>query len=126
MSKKNKVDNVVSEIITKTPEEAITDFAQITQQEMQDEANQPDDMLKLPEGEFRLVAFRKKGIRSVIHDNAWWFSVIDVIEAVVDTKRPRQYWSDLKKKLEKEGFFGIIKKCRAGLYILLFKNKRLC
>lgn len=33
----------------------------------------------------------------------WYFSVIDVIEALTGTDRPRKYWSDLKTKLKKEG-----------------------
>ncbi|MCX6237882.1 MAG: hypothetical protein NTY07_10065 [Bacteroidia bacterium] len=33
----------------------------------------------------------------------WYFSIIDVIEILTDTDRSRKYWSDLKKKLQKEG-----------------------
>lgn len=33
----------------------------------------------------------------------WYFSVVDVIEALSGTDRPRKYWSDLKTKLKKEG-----------------------
>jgi hypothetical protein len=33
----------------------------------------------------------------------WYFSVIDVIEAITGTDRPRKYWSDLKTKLLNEG-----------------------
>jgi prophage antirepressor-like protein len=33
----------------------------------------------------------------------WYFSIIDVVEILTDTDRPRKYWSDLKKKLQKEG-----------------------
>ena len=33
----------------------------------------------------------------------WYFSVIDVIEALTATDRPRKYWNDLKTKLKKEG-----------------------
>ena len=32
-----------------------------------------------------------------------YFSVIDVIEALTGTDRPRKYWNDLKTKLKKEG-----------------------
>jgi hypothetical protein len=30
--------------------------------------------------------------------------VVDVVEVLVDSSRPRKYWSDLKKKLTEEGF----------------------
>ena len=49
--------------------------------------------------------FEKKQVRSVWNEaqEKWYFSIIDVIEVLVENKRPRKYWSDLKKKLEKEG-----------------------
>ena len=34
----------------------------------------------------------------------WYFSIIDVIEILTDSNNPRRYWSDLKRKLEEEGF----------------------
>lgn len=33
----------------------------------------------------------------------WYFSVIDIIQALTGNARPRKYWSDLKIKLIKEG-----------------------
>ncbi|MFY7667860.1 MAG: Bro-N domain-containing protein [Crocinitomicaceae bacterium] len=33
----------------------------------------------------------------------WYFSVVDVIQALTGSDRPRKYWSDLKTKLKKEG-----------------------
>ncbi|MCO5231906.1 MAG: hypothetical protein M9958_12215 [Chitinophagales bacterium] len=33
----------------------------------------------------------------------WYFSVIDVIEVLTGSSIPKRYWSDLKKKLTKEG-----------------------
>ena len=33
----------------------------------------------------------------------WYFSVIDVIEILTDSPRPRKYWSALKTKLQSEG-----------------------
>ncbi len=33
----------------------------------------------------------------------WYFSVIDVIEVLTETQRPRKYWNDLKIKLLQEG-----------------------
>ncbi len=44
-------------------------------------------------------------MRTVWDDEAerWYFSIIDTIEILTETDRPRKYWSDLKKKLEAEG-----------------------
>lgn len=49
--------------------------------------------------------FEAKKVRTHWDEEAeqWFFSIIDVIEALTGTDRPRKYWSDLKVKLEKEG-----------------------
>jgi len=33
----------------------------------------------------------------------WYFSIVDVIEVLTGSERPRKYWADLKSKLSKEG-----------------------
>ena len=33
----------------------------------------------------------------------YFFSVVDVIQVLTDSPRPRKYWNDLKTKLEAEG-----------------------
>lgn len=55
------------------------------------------------EGEFQVSMFKDKEIRKVIHNGEWFFSVVDVVEAISDSGRGRKYWSDLKGKLRKEG-----------------------
>lgn len=57
-----------------------------------------------------LAAFEGREIRKTLHEGEWWFSVIDVIEALVGGDRPRKYWSDLKKKLIAEGYFEVSEK----------------
>ncbi|MDP2338227.1 MAG: Bro-N domain-containing protein [Bacteroidota bacterium] len=49
--------------------------------------------------------FESKQIRSLwdADEEKWYFSIIDVIEVLTETDRPRKYWSDLKAKLKKEG-----------------------
>jgi len=51
-----------------------------------------------------LVVFEGKKIRRTWHNGEWWFSVIDIVEALTGSERPRKYWSDLKTKLIDEGF----------------------
>ncbi|MBI2147763.1 Bro-N domain-containing protein [Candidatus Woesearchaeota archaeon] len=51
-----------------------------------------------------LVVFQDKKIRRIWFNEEWWFSVVDVIEALTDSDRARKYWSDLKVKLAEEGF----------------------
>ena len=52
----------------------------------------------------KIAIFRGKEIRKVVYKNEWWFSIVDIIEALTGTERPRKYWNDLKKKLIKEGY----------------------
>lgn len=57
------------------------------------------------EGECQLALFKQKEIRRQFHDNEWYFSVTDIISAITESERPRQYWHDLKRQLaEKEGY----------------------
>lgn len=55
--------------------------------------------------ETAIKLFEQKQIRSIWKDDdeKWYFSIIDVIEVLTGTDRPRKYWSDLKAKLKKEG-----------------------
>jgi hypothetical protein len=59
----------------------------------------------IEEGSAQIALFKGKEVRQVFHDNEWYFSIVDVIAAVTETDRPRQYWTDLKSQLsEKEGY----------------------
>lgn len=50
-----------------------------------------------------LVVFQGKKIRRAWFNDEWWFSVVDIVEALTETGRARKYWSDLKAKLGDEG-----------------------
>lgn len=49
--------------------------------------------------------FEEKKVRSQYDSvkEIWYFSVIDVIEILTDSSVPKRYWTDLKRKLTKEG-----------------------
>lgn len=49
--------------------------------------------------------FEDKKVRTAwdSEQEKWYVSIIDVIEVLTDSDRPRKYWSDLKSKLIKEG-----------------------
>src|SRR5690606_41794235 len=51
------------------------------------------------------LLFEEKKVRTLWDEEQekWYISVIDVIEVLTGTDRPRKYWSDLKAKLKKEG-----------------------
>ncbi len=49
--------------------------------------------------------FEQKQVRTHWDDaqEKWYFSIIDVIEILTESKNPRKYWSVLKTRLKKEG-----------------------
>src|SRR5574344_1679265 len=53
----------------------------------------------------KIQLFEERKVRTLWDDEQekWYFSIIDVIEILTDTYRPRKYWNDLKKKLLIEG-----------------------
>jgi len=52
-----------------------------------------------------IILFHQKKVRRHWDEEKelWYFSVVDVIESLTDSQRPRKYWNDLKKKLTEEG-----------------------
>ena len=52
----------------------------------------------------KLALFEEKEIRRTWEKGKWYFSVVDVVFALTDSKNPRRYWSDLKIKLSDEGY----------------------
>lgn len=50
----------------------------------------------------KIIVFQEKSIRRIWYKEEWWFSVVDVIEVLTESSQPARYWSDLKKRSEKE------------------------
>lgn len=46
----------------------------------------------------KIVVFESKKIRRIWYNEEWYFSVVDVVEALTDSPTPRQYWGKLKKR----------------------------
>ena len=55
--------------------------------------------------ETAIKLFEDKRVRVLWDDEQekWFFSIIDVVEMLIGTDRPRKYWSDLKTKITSEG-----------------------
>jgi hypothetical protein len=49
--------------------------------------------------------FEEQKVRTLWDDEneKWYFSIIDVIEVLTESPRPRKYWNALKTKLKAEG-----------------------
>ncbi len=61
-------------------------------------------MKKMTNSDKALVVFQGQHIRRTWFNDEWWFSVVDIVEALTESGRSRKYWSDLKKRLTEEGF----------------------
>jgi hypothetical protein len=55
--------------------------------------------------ETAIKLFEQKQVRSVwdAEQEKWYFSIIDVLEVLIENNRSRKYWNDLKTKLKLEG-----------------------
>jgi len=51
-----------------------------------------------------VALFEGKRIRKILSEVQWWFSLIDIVEVLTASNTPKRYWSDLKRKLAKEGY----------------------
>ncbi|MBU2541980.1 Bro-N domain-containing protein [Patescibacteria group bacterium] len=60
----------------------------------------------------QIAIFRRKEIRKIIHNNEWWFSVVDIIEALTDSNRPSVYWTAMKARVKDESEFQLSTICR--------------
>ena len=52
-----------------------------------------------------IKVFEDKKVRTLWDSETeeWYFSVVDVVAVLTESENPRRYWSDLKRKLAKEG-----------------------
>lgn len=51
----------------------------------------------------RIDVFKGREIRRTLHNNEWWFSVVDVCGVLTDSVDAGSYWRKLKQRLKKEG-----------------------
>ena len=60
----------------------------------------------------KIAIFKGKKIRKTIYNNEWWFSVVDIVEALTDSAKPRVYWNAMKTRVKNEGGFQLSTICR--------------
>jgi hypothetical protein len=59
------------------------------------------------EKDHKIIVFQETEIRRVWYNEEWWFSIIDVVEVLTESPRPRKYWNALKTKLQNEGYIEL-------------------
>lgn len=60
----------------------------------------------------KIALFKGKKIRKTLYNNEWLFSVIDVIEALIDSDRPSVYWTAMKARVKNQEDFQPSTICR--------------
>ena len=51
----------------------------------------------------KIAIFKGRGVRKTIHNNEWWFSVVDVCGVLAESADSGAYWRKLKQRLKEEG-----------------------
>ena len=46
----------------------------------------------------RVALFHKREIRRTMHQDEWWFVIIDVVAALTDSPDPSGYWKKMRKR----------------------------
>jgi len=58
---------------------------------------------KMRSMKIKLVVFQNKEIRRILHNDEWWFSVVDVCGVLTESVDDGAYWLKLKQRLKAEG-----------------------
>jgi prophage antirepressor-like protein len=52
----------------------------------------------------KIAVFKGRQVRKTLHNNEWYFSVVDIVAALTDSDNPRNYWNMMKsRELESSG-----------------------
>ena len=60
----------------------------------------------------KISLFKGKKIRKILHQGEWWFSVIDVVEALTESAKARDYWYTMKLRVKNEDKIELSTICR--------------
>jgi len=60
----------------------------------------------------KIAIFKGRKIRKTLHNNEWWFSVVDVVEVLTDSANPRDYWYKMKVREKDEAGIELSTFCR--------------
>ncbi|MDP3056987.1 MAG: hypothetical protein Q8N37_00500 [bacterium] len=65
----------------------------------------------------KIALFKGKKIRRIIFKNEWYFSVVDIIEALTDSVQPSKYWTAMKARVNLEDEVQLSTICRRLKFI---------
>ena len=62
--------------------------------------------------ETKIALFKGNKIRKTLHENEWWFSVIDVVNVLTNSTNPRDYWFKMKQRVKSDDGLELSTLCR--------------
>lgn len=62
--------------------------------------------------ETRIAVFRGKEIRKILVENEWYFSIVDIVEILTDSEKPRDYWYRMKQREKQASGIELSTLCR--------------
>lgn len=60
----------------------------------------------------KIAIFKGKKIRKILHQHEWWFSVVDVVEALTDSVNANDYWYKMKIRVKSDDGFELSTICQ--------------
>jgi len=61
----------------------------------------------------KLITFQNQRIRRIWHEDQWWFSVVDVVAVLTESKDAGAYWRKLKQRLKIDEGSEVVTNCHA-------------
>ena len=61
----------------------------------------------------KLITFQNQKIRRIWHEDQWWFSVVDVVAVLTESKDAGAYWRKLKQRLKTDEGSEVVTNCHA-------------
>lgn len=59
-----------------------------------------------------LVLFENSKIRRQMYNDEWYYSIVDIVAILTESKNPNDYWYRLKKRLDEEELSELSTNCR--------------
>jgi hypothetical protein len=60
----------------------------------------------------KIVLFKNKQVRKTLYNREWYFSVVDIVEALIDSLDPNDYWYKMKIRVKNEDGVELSTICR--------------
>lgn len=60
----------------------------------------------------QIALFKGRQIRKILFNGEWWFSIVDIIEALTDSLNPNDYWYRMKTRVKNEDGIELSTFCR--------------